>query len=137
MRDKLGRFTKNRPKGVKCTNLDGEQDLHADPSCWIAPNGDIYLVNDNGGSHNRAAAIIKGRDYGGMSDLEEDGWLHISYSSIFTGYDVKLQREHLPKQAQIDAVFDIAQAAEKRRPGNVITERFNRWLQKQQEEVAS
>lgn len=75
-----------------------------DPSCWIAPNGKVHFVGEDA-SHSIIARILG--DQNGGAELEGKGYLHVSYSSIMPGYDVRTQREIEPTQAQLDALFDI------------------------------
>lgn len=142
-RDSLGRFlpkARTEPYPVKTPSSEFETwsggEVADDPSCWIDRNGDVYFVHENGGSHSSTCRRIT--DSGdGMYMLEQKGWLHVSYTNIYTGYDSAHSREVLPTQAQIDAIFDLAMAASKvcERTGgrNYVAERFLAWCNKQGE----
>jgi hypothetical protein len=144
LRDELGRFRarsgRTNPVPTKAPkDLDPlGADILSDPSCWIAPNGDIYFVNDNGGSHSATCRRITDSNDGMMS-LEAKNWLHVSFTSIYEGYDSDRGRRHSPTQAQVDAIFDLASSADKYHTAhelkttNYVTTRFNAWIAALQE----
>ena len=90
--------------------LFGELVYGNDPSCWIDRAGKVTWVATHGGSHCRAAEAI-GDKTGGV-ELERQGYLHISWTSVYTGYDAERGDYLDPSQPQLDALFDIAQAIE-------------------------
>lgn len=97
-----------------------------DQSCWIAPDGKVTFV-ENGESHVRTADAL-GDETGG-SKLEDEGYLHISYASIYTGYTVAEGRPIPPTQAQVDAVFLLAEHIAKEYPSSYVAERFFRFIE--------
>lgn len=139
-RDALGRFRKAariEPLPVKApANLQEFPYIDNDPSCWIGRDGSIYFVNDNGGSHSSTCRRITDTT-DGMWKLEGEGWLHMSYTNIYTGYDQRRGREIAPTQAQVDAVFDLAMAAqavaEERHGRKFVSERLFAWVADQHE----
>lgn len=101
-----------------------------DQSCWIDPKGKVTFVDEFGGSHCRAAEGL-GDPTGGV-ELERKGYLHISWSSIYTGYDERSGQYLNPTQAQLDATFDLAQAIEEYHPGSYVARRFREFIEQHQ-----
>jgi hypothetical protein len=76
-----------------------------DPSCWISPAGKVTFVGGKAGDSHCEVARTLGDATAGR-ELEEKGWLHVSYSSIYRGY--RDGRDLEPTQAQLDALWDIS-----------------------------
>lgn len=98
-----------------------------DQSCWISPTGAVTFVDEFGGSHCRAAEHL-GDKTGGVG-LEEQGYLHVSYSSVYTGYDAKTGKYLDPTQAQLDQLFDLAIAIKNYRGDSYVADRFMKFIE--------